>query len=148
MSSRFTFVDACGTGHYRRNMPRKLPSGWVVSPTGANFSVRRDTALRAGLFDENYSYFLEESDLLWRLQRDGKCVRFAPEAEVHHGYAASALRDDLGIPRSLYAIARSKAYFCAVNRQTHISDAVVSWALRDLTLERYKLMALGWCSES
>ena len=140
--SRITLVDEFGADHHRRQIPRRLPSGWFLSPTGTNFSVRRAIALEIGAFDENYFYFLEESDFFWRLQQSGKRVCFAPEAEVHHGLAASAQRSPEGAPLSLHKIARSKAYFCAVNRRPLTPESAIASALgRFMRGRRRKILA-------
>lgn len=124
--SRVVLIDEFGTDHHRARVPGKLPTGWFLSLTGTNFSVRRAPALALGGFDETYSYFLEETDFLLRLQQKGGRVCIVDHAEVHHGYAASEVREKNGAPKSLRAIARSKAYFCYINRrpETPISAIV------------------------
>ena len=114
---RVVLVDQFGADHRFASIPAKLPRGCFVSLTGTNFSVRRLAALEIGGFDETYSYFLEETDFILRLQKAGGHVRVVPAAEVHHGYAANELRREDGAPNSLRQIARSKAYFCHINRQ-------------------------------
>ncbi|MDW8443080.1 MAG: glycosyltransferase [Acetobacteraceae bacterium] len=83
----------------------------TLSLTGAGFAVRREAALAVGGFDHAYTYYLEETDLQRRLARAGWRLAFVPEAEVHHEFAASALRTDDRIPRDLRPLGRSLAYF-------------------------------------
>lgn len=83
-----------------------------ISPTGANASFRRSALLGIGGFDEQYAYFLDETDVAIRLIDAGWAITYAPCAEVHHKYADSHLRDASRIPRTIFQPARSKAYFC------------------------------------
>src|SRR5690606_5556540 len=66
-------------GHYR-------------SLIGVNSSFRKSALEAVGGFDEEYAYFLEETDLCLRLLDHGWKVRVTPDAEVHHKFAASHLR--------------------------------------------------------
>ena len=83
-----------------------------LSPTGANSSFRRKALESIGGFDEEFAYFLEETDAALRLIDHGWKVAYAPCAEVHHKYAESHLRNADLIPRNMHIPLRSKAYFC------------------------------------
>lgn len=133
---RVVVIDEFGTDYRRPRIPRRLPKGWFISLTGTNFSVRRTAALALGGFDEIYSYFLEETDFLLRLQRAGGRVCAVGSAEVHHGYAANDIREANGIPKSLRGIARSKAYFCYINRRPETPDSAVASALKSFTCKK------------
>lgn len=78
---------------------------------GVNSSFRRQALLEIGGFDEEFAYFLDETDVCVRLADAGWKIRFVPDAEVHHKYAPSHLRNDRKIPTSLYYTTRSKVYF-------------------------------------
>ena len=78
---------------------------------GVNSSFRREALLQIGGFDEEFAYFLDETDVCVRLADAGWEMRFVPDAEVHHKYAPSHLRNDRKIPTSLYYTCRSKTYF-------------------------------------
>jgi hypothetical protein len=126
---RVVLIDEFGGDHKVRLVPRRLAPGWFVSLTGTNFSARRAAALAVGGFDENYPYFLEETDFLLRLAAQGGRIAVVPEAEIYHFQASSALRDARGVPASLEIIARSKAYYCVINRRPVTSAADVTKAL-------------------
>jgi len=140
--NRVTLIDGFGAERHCRRLPPGLPRGWFAGLTGTNFSVRRSAALELGGFDENYAYFLEETDFLRRLVEAGGRVGIAADAEVHHGWAASDLRGGSGAPKSLYAIARSKAYFCHINRRPETRDAAIALALLRFTGGKFRLV--GW----
>ncbi len=89
--------------------------GHYYSLIGVNSSFRREALLQIGGFDEEYAYFLDETDVCARLVAAGWKVRFVPDAEVHHKFAPSHLRSEKKIPVSLYYTARSKVYFAFRN---------------------------------
>lgn len=89
------------------------PGSWqYISQTGCNSSFRRTALLEVGGFDEEFAYFLDETDVNLRVRDAGWLVRIEAEAEVHHKYAPSAERDHSNTPKRLYFPLRSKAYFC------------------------------------
>jgi GT2 family glycosyltransferase len=127
--NRFVLIDPFGKDHPAALLPSTLPAGWFLSLTGTNFSVRVANARSLGGFDENYHYFLEETDFLLRLGEAGGKIAVDPQAEVQHGYAESAIRTANGAPKCLHVIARSKAYFCHINRRPETSLAAINYAL-------------------
>ncbi len=133
---RAVLIDEFGGDHRYARIPDQIPPGWFLSLTGTNFSVRRMAALALGGFDENYAYFLEETDFLRRLQNQGSQVCLIAAAEVQHDYAANASRHANGVPKSLRQIARSKAYFAHINRRPDTSLSAVASALKKFTARK------------
>jgi GT2 family glycosyltransferase len=65
---------------------------------GMTIGVRRDVHEAIGGFDEDLSPAGEDMDYSWRLQLDGREIRFVPEAVTHY-----RMRDDLrGLWRQAY----------------------------------------------
>lgn len=63
-----------------------LQPGWISEFMGGNFSVRRDTALRLGGFDENFvrvAYHFE-AEFAHRFVGHGGRIYFEPAACIHH----------------------------------------------------------------
>ena len=87
-------------------------SDWRLSLTGTNFCLRVAPALAAGGFDERFSYFLEETDIQRRLVDLGGELAYAPDAEVHHAFAASARREADRVPTDYGTILASLVIFC------------------------------------
>ena len=112
---RVIVADRLGEAEKFAIMPSDLGAHRYFSPTGTNIAIRRDALLSIGGFDEEYAYFLDETDVNLRLAEAGWRLVSIPDAEVHHKFAESHLRSADRVPRSLYLIARSKAYFCCVN---------------------------------
>lgn len=82
---------------------------------GVNSSFRRQPLLEVGGFDEEYAYFLDETDVLARLVDAGYSVAMVPSAEVHHKYAPSHIRAENGIAKSWLQIMKSTAYYIVKN---------------------------------
>ena len=99
-----------------------------LTMTGTNSSFRRESLLKIGGFDEEYAYFLDETDVIIRLIDEGFDIECNPNAEIHHKYAESHLRTVSKIPKSIYLPVRSKAYFCVLNATTnHSLDEVYQY---------------------
>lgn len=64
----------------------------VDSVIGAAMMLRMDAARSVGFFDEDYFFFLEETDLCFRLRRRGWKVFFLPEARIVHHQGSSVGR--------------------------------------------------------
>lgn len=58
----------------------------IFSGKGAGIVVRRDVFEKAGGFDEDYFYYWEEPDLMWRVWKAGYEVRFLWMGTVYHAY--------------------------------------------------------------
>lgn len=82
---------------------------------GVNSSFRRSALLEVGGFDEEYAYFLDETDVLVRLVDAGYLIKIVPEAEVHHKYAPSHIRAENGIAKSWLQIMTSTSYYLVQN---------------------------------
>lgn len=114
---RGALVDRYG-GHKPLNQadlalvdPKAPDSEFFFSTVGVNGAFRASALRAIGGFDENYHYFLDESDVCVRLQRAGWRIALQSEAEVHHSYAESTERRANRAPRDLFQIAASRAYF-------------------------------------
>jgi GT2 family glycosyltransferase len=81
----------------RRLFPRRYPSKLrdyaepieVEAVLGACLFVRAEAIARAGLIDEEYFFFLEETDWCHRIRRHGWRVVHIPDAHVIHLYGES-----------------------------------------------------------
>lgn len=98
---------------------------------GTNMAFRKSALLGINGFDENYRFFLDETDAKFRIDRTGWKTAIVPNAQVHHGFAASDRRSANRVPTDLFEIGASKAYFC----KTHMGDEF-ELALRDFTNEQ------------
>lgn len=85
----------------------------------ANSAFRLSAVLSVGGFDEQYIYFLDETDLICRLVDRGYHVIQLDGAPVHHKYAPSHIRSEGRFLTSWHTIIRSKVYFSLVNARGH-----------------------------
>ncbi len=98
---------------------------------GTNMAFRKSALLEIDGFDENFRFFLDETDAKLRLDHAGWKTAIVPHAQVHHHYAASERRTENRTPTDLYEIGASKAYFCKAHMKDDHSDA-----LKDFTNEQ------------
>ncbi len=85
--------------------------GRAVKTEGTNMALRRDTLLALGGFDEAFAFYLDETDVNLRLADRSATTVIVPQAEVHHGFAASARRSTDRVPRTLHQIGASLGVF-------------------------------------
>lgn len=108
-----------------------------VKTEGTNMAFTRDALVALGGFDEAYAYYLDETDLNMRLAATGYATAIVPLAEVHHGFAANAMRSKARVPTDLFDIGASWAVF----QRKHIpaGDVPAHWA-RVIAGERRRLL--------
>jgi hypothetical protein len=87
-------------------------NGWERSLLGTNTSFRADILRQIGGFDEQFDYFLDESELCFRLQKNNYLVSYCPELFVRHEFAQSPNR--MGKHNyNWFSICKNTAYFIA-----------------------------------
>jgi len=77
--------------------PSKFPSKYrsypkpirVDSCIGACMMIRKEALDKIGLFDEDYFFFFEETDLAYRMKNAGWNIYFVPSAQVYHAQGKS-----------------------------------------------------------
>lgn len=120
---RFNSVDRMGNARWDHASPIDTwcaPGGWEVPYTiGTNASFRRDRLVEVGGFDEEFEYYLDESDVCMRLVDAGYVVRQSEHAPVHHKFLTSRIRDPQRITLNLFPIIKNKIYFSMVNGRLH-----------------------------
>lgn len=114
-------IDATG-----RDRPVPGDAGTGAAPRtglklhGTNMAFRRDYLRDLGGFDPAFAYFLDDTDVAWRIARTGGKTVFVDTAIVHHAFAASARRRQDRVPLSLFDIGASTAVYL----RKHAPDAV------------------------
>lgn len=100
---------------------------------GTNCSFRRSVMLEIGGFDEEYEYFLDETDVCCRVNDAGYDIVQLPKAFVHHKYAPSHLRDEKRVVKNWYPLLKNRVYFGMRNGLMHHSVAdIVGSSLADV----------------
>jgi glycogen(starch) synthase len=114
--SRYTVCDRYGNARQFHDPSEfTLDDETFLILTGANFSARRESLIAIGGFDEEYIWFLDETDVNLRMHDRGWKFAVAPGAEIHHKYEAGLTRASANVPRTMYPQLRSKAYFCVTH---------------------------------
>ena len=121
-------VDAQGVAY---PVAGAVPAGHAVKLEGTNMAIRRSALATLGGFDSGYSFFLDETDLAWRLKSHGMQAGFAPMATVHHGYAESLRRSATRVPKSLFQIGASSAIYLRKHSNPEAMEARLSDLMRE-----------------
>ena len=86
-------------------------NGRAIKTEGTNMAVRRDVIAKMGGFDPAYRFYLDETDLNFRMMSAGHCTAIVPLAQVHHGYKASDTRREDRVPTDLSEIGASLSVY-------------------------------------
>lgn len=113
--AQYCVIDRFGHGDstVRQPMPHLSYPKSLRFPhlLGANSSFRTAALLEIGGFDEEFEYFLDETDVCARIVDAGYLIAQLPNAYVHHKFAPSNIRGTNRIPRNRYPIIKNKIYF-------------------------------------
>ncbi|AXC11518.1 glycosyl transferase, family 2 [Acidisarcina polymorpha] len=78
---------------YARNSVVPRPDAWFQSLYGASILLRSEALREAGLLDEGFFHYLEETELCLRLVEKGWRLAAAPESKILHKVAGSTGRE-------------------------------------------------------
>ncbi|MEC7727892.1 MAG: glycosyltransferase, partial [Pseudomonadota bacterium] len=95
---------------------------YVRSLLGTNAAFRKDALLSIGGFDEQYDYYLDETDVCFTLVRDGWKISHYPEAFLRHEFAQSENRES-NYQYNYFSICKNTVYF-AQKFSANYADAV------------------------
>jgi len=112
----YILCDRFGSGWVQENInPSDLysfPYSFKYSAMiGTNCSFRRDILLRIGGFDEEYEYFLDETDVVVRVIDSGYKISQIKDAYVHHKFLPSHMRNATKATVHHYPILKNSIYF-------------------------------------
>jgi glycosyltransferase involved in cell wall biosynthesis len=89
-------------------------AGWRRYNTGTNATFARDSLEAVDGFDEQYDYYLDESELCYRLQGFGWLIDYVTEVYVRHEFAQSHNRGGR-YNYNWFTICKNTAYFLATH---------------------------------
>jgi glycosyltransferase involved in cell wall biosynthesis len=93
--------------------PRRIgKNGWYRSLLGTNSTFTRAALEACQGFDEQYDYFLDESDVCWRVQAGKGLIAYSDQLYLRHEFAQSANRLSKH-NFNWFAICKNTAYFVA-----------------------------------
>ncbi len=112
---RFCRADRIGNADPSGEVPLDelcVPGSWEVPYLiGTNASFRRQRLVEVGGFDEEFEFYLDETDVCMRLMDRGWRLRQLPGAEVHHKFLPSAVRNNERVTVDLYSVVKNRLYF-------------------------------------
>lgn len=131
----YSTADRFGRADWQRTEPAddfSFPLSAATPYTqGANSSFRADVLRALGGFDEEYEFYLDETDLCCRLVDAGWQIRQLAGAAVHHKFLPSAIRKADRVTRKRFSVIKNKIYYSLVNNAGHHSlDAAIRDAMR------------------
>jgi glycosyltransferase involved in cell wall biosynthesis len=97
---------------------------------GTNSSFRRSHLVEIGGFDEEFDYYLDETDVCLRLIDHGYMIRSLDDGYVYHKFLASHLRTETRVLRDRFSVIKNKVYFAFKHASSTASFSDLS---RDLT---------------
>jgi hypothetical protein len=83
----------------------------ITYTIGTNSTFRRDRVVELGGFDEEFAYYLDETDLCCRITDAGYVVAAGDDGFVYHKFLPSDIRVRSDVVRDWYEILKSKFYF-------------------------------------
>jgi GT2 family glycosyltransferase len=130
---RYATVDRLGRPDFSWQRPApELSFPYTANfphPLGANSAFRREVLLAVGGFDEEYEYYLDETDVVARVIDAGWRVAQVDRAYVHHKFLSNAIRNEARTITSFYSIIKNHIYFGLMNGLAHHSlDTVIGVA--------------------
>lgn len=88
--------------------------GWLRYNTGTNATFTRAHLEAIDGFDEQYDYYLDESELCYRIQKAGNLIDYVPDIYVRHEFAQSHNRGGR-FNYNWFTICKNTAYFLATH---------------------------------
>lgn len=85
-----------------------------LTPMGCNVAFRKSDLVAAGGFDEQYDYFLDETDVVARMTDMGFVTRIDLSIIVYHKFAPSEIRKEKW-PLDWTSIVKNRLYFICAN---------------------------------
>jgi len=108
-------IDSYGTGKINPSFDDLSNSNNYRTLLGTNSSFKREVLVGIGGFDEEYDYFLDESDVCLRLLENSKYLLHSREINLRHEFAQSDNRLNK-YNFNWYSICKNTAYFsCRFN---------------------------------
>jgi glycosyltransferase involved in cell wall biosynthesis/GT2 family glycosyltransferase len=89
-------------------------NGWERSLLGTNTCFEAGALRAVRGFDEQFDYFLDESELCFRLQRSGRLVAYSPDLFLRHEFAQSHNRSGK-FKYNWFTICKNTAYYVAAH---------------------------------
>jgi glycosyltransferase involved in cell wall biosynthesis/GT2 family glycosyltransferase len=94
-----------------------------VYPIGTNAAFRRSALVAVGGFDEEYEYYLDETDLTLRLLDRGWRVDALERGFVYHKFLPSDVRNAQRVLSRWYSVIKNRTYFALCHAPGNVEPA-------------------------
>lgn len=133
--ARYIINDRFGGGRFENDNPTpyfNFPHAQEYCGfMGTNASFRRDVLVRIGGYDEEYEYYLDETDVCARMVDKGHIARYVDNAFMHHKFLPSHVRNEHRIVTNWFSLIKNKAYFAVKNASsTHTFKEIAEQVFR------------------
>jgi hypothetical protein len=108
------FSEDPGVADYNFPFSRRFPS-----LMGTNSAFLRGALVAIGGFDEEFEYYLDETDVCSRMVDAGHGIVELPNAAVHHKFLPSHLRNEHRFLSTPFPVLKNKIYFAISQTPTH-----------------------------
>jgi glycosyltransferase involved in cell wall biosynthesis len=126
---RFNRADRFGNADSDPKVPREVesfPGAWQFPYLiGTNSSFRRDRLVEVGGFDEEFNFYLDETDVCARLVDAGWVLRQLDGAEVHHKFLPSHVRNAARVTLDYRSVLKNRVYFSFLHGREFGSTAQI-----------------------
>lgn len=106
---------------------------------GCNSIFRKDYVLKVGGFNEQYDYFLDETELCSRLIDYGYRIEYSEDAFVHHKYSTSAIRNNEKVFLDYSKIIKNVIYFINTYKNIIKDKALINKTIEEKIKDVYNL---------
>jgi glycogen(starch) synthase len=116
--SRFETVNRLGhpDNSWERPTPEfNFPLSYNFPHVMINNPFRRSAIIDVGGFDEEYEYYLDETDLICRMVDRGWRMAQIAGGYVHHKFMPSRIRNEHRMLTSWYTVLKNRMYFALMN---------------------------------
>ena len=131
LQARYSLADRWGDAHIETE-PRSLdyldhPDTWTFPYTiGTNALFRKELVIAVGGFDENYAFYLDETDLCLRLIERGYVVMPQDRGVVYHKFLSSGIRNAKRVTVDRFNVVMSRLYFSLRHGLPHSNEIDMS----------------------
>ena len=105
---------------------------------GCNSIFRKDYVLKVGGFNEQYDYFLDETELCSRLIDYGYRIEYSEDAFVHHKFSTSPIRNNKKVFLDYSKIIKNLIYFIKTYKNIIDDEEIINKTIEDKNLEENK----------
>lgn len=114
-----------------------FPGSFHYPHVMANSVFRRSAIVEVGGFDEEYEYFLDESDIIVRFVDAGMKVAQLDKGFVHHKYMPSHIRNESKVLTSWRSVIKNKTYFALQHAREHVGIDRITQVMHE-TIEEFR----------